>query len=138
MALGAALFFSVTAWLGAWRRQGREPSHESMGFALNIFDLGAAAAVFVFVGALAIVINVLSTASINDLLDYPPPAVIWLRVIAYGVFAFATLAVFSLAPAWISSGWSIWRKSHHTLFALALAGLAVMLVFWKFIFSATA
>lgn len=138
IALGAAVFFSVTAWLGAWRRQGRDPTHETMGFALNIFDLVAALAVLAFVGALAIAINVLSTASASDLLDYPPASVIWLRMIAYAVFAFAALAVFSVAPALTSSGWSLWRKIHHGFFALALAALGVTLVYWKVIFSATA
>lgn len=138
LAFGAALFFGFTTWLGAWRRFGQASSHAPMGSALNVFDLVAAASVFALVGVLAVVINALSTASASDLLDYPPASVIWLRMIAYGVFAFATLAVFSLAPAWTSSAWSIWRKAHHTLFALALAGLAVMLVFWNFIFSATA
>ncbi len=135
---GAALFFSLAAWVGAWRRQGRPVSHEPMGSALNIFDLVAATAVFAFVAALVIVVIALSSASASDLLEYPPASVIGLRVAAYGVFAFAALAVFSLLPAWTSSGWSIWRKIHHTLFAIAMALLAVMLVFWNFIFSATA
>ncbi len=138
IAFGAALLFGATAWIGAWRRQGREVTHGPMGFALNIFDLAAAATVFVFAVMLGVVFNALSNASAADLLAYPSASIIWLRMTAYGVFAFATLAVFSLAPAWISSGWSIWRKAHHTLFALAMAALGVMLAYWKVIFSATA
>ena len=113
-------------------------SPSTIGASLGVFDLVAGLFVFAFVAALALVINMLSTASASDLLDYPPAIVVWLRMISYGVFAMATLAVFSLAPAWISSDWSLWRKTHHTLFALALAGLGVMLVIWNFVFAATA
>ena len=139
LALGAAVFFSATMFLGAWRRFGRgDATPSTIGAALSIFGLAASALVFAFVAALVLVINMLSTASASDLLDYPPAIVVWLRLISYGVFAMAALAVFSLAPAWTSSGWSLWRKTHHTLFALAMAGLGVMLVIWNFIFAATA
>ena len=138
MAIGAAVLFSLTTWLGAWRRQGRETNHSGTGFALSIFSLGVSSLVFAFVAALALAVQMLSTATASDLLDYPPGVIVVLRLVGTLVFAGAVLSVISLAPAFAKSGWSIWRKIHHLLFVAAMAVMAVMLVQWKVIFSATA
>lgn len=137
-ALGLAGLFSFTTWLGAWRRQGRAVAHGPMGVKLNMFALAAATAFLVFDGVFVAAIIKLSSISASEFSAYPFPVIGLLRIVAYGVFGFAALSVFSLAPAWARSGWGLWRKLHHTFFALSLALLAVMLVVWKVIFSATA
>ena len=135
---GAALLFSVTTWLGAWRRQGRPVEHGALGVNLNRFALLAATVFFIFTIVSTIALIRLTTTSAADLVDYPFTSVILTQAAGYVVFAAGALTVVSLFPAWAMSGWGLWRKIHHTLFAAALGALAVMLVVWNIVFSATA
>ncbi len=134
--LAAAAFFSVTIWLGAWRRQGRAVSQSPTGHKLNLLDLGAAVLVFVLGVALLMAAMSIQNADAKALPNYPYLAIVFARLIAYGVFAAGIIGVVSLLPAWTISGWGFWRKLHHMLFILALAALAFMLVYWRAIFSA--
>lgn len=138
LVLLAAAFFSLTTWLGAWRRQGRAVSQRPAGVLITIVDLLSSAAVFAFFGGIAWLTAAMSSATASDLLNYPPPPVIVFRIVALVLFGLSILTVIGLWPAWRSSGWSVWRKLHHTALALSLAAFAVMLVNWKVIFSAVA
>lgn len=138
IALGLAVLLSVTTILGAWRRQGRVVSHGGVGAWLNRADFAVAGIVLVFFGLLIAVFVTLSTSSAADMKAYPPSIVSMLRLAGLLVFAASVAMVASVAPAWLRSGWGVWRKLHHTAFVLAVAFLAVMLVFWRVIFSATA
>jgi len=89
MALGVAALFSLTTWLGAWRRQGRQLNRNKIGAALNLFGLLGAAAFFALVGMVVALTVTLSNATASDLLNYPPASVVWLRLIALVVFLFA-------------------------------------------------
>ncbi len=135
LALGAAILFSLTTALGAWRRWGHKQSQRPAGAALNIFGFVAAGAVFAFLGLTAAVIAGLSNASASDLLQFPPPVISWMRIAGLLVFVVAGIGIAGLAPAWASSGWSIARKLHFTALALSLAALAVMLVHWNVVFA---
>ncbi|NOX96114.1 MAG: hypothetical protein GXP04_13775, partial [Alphaproteobacteria bacterium] len=86
-------------------------------------------------------VSVISAASGDTdalLKNYPPSQIQLMRMFAVFVFFLGSAAIVSLIPAWLKSGWSIWRKAHHTLFALSLGFLAVMLVAWNIVFAATA
>ncbi|MHA7871397.1 MAG: serine hydrolase domain-containing protein [Hyphococcus sp.] len=137
IALGAAVFFSVTVWLGAWRRYGRSDNAAPAGRWLGLAGLGAAAACLAFTGVLVFVIIGLSSASAADLVDYPPFAVTLLRALSLVVFIAAALMLISQWVVWTRSGWGAARKAHYTLFAMALGALAVMLVNWNFVFAQT-
>ncbi|WP_411816600.1 serine hydrolase domain-containing protein [Hyphococcus sp. DH-69] len=136
VAISAAVVFSLTAWLGAWRRQGRPANHTSIGGWINRFDLLSALMVFGFSGAALGVGAALS--DLETLSSYPPLAVMVMRILGYGLFVIALLAIASLWPTWRQSGFSLWRRLHHSLFALALGALAAVLIIWNVIFSATA
>jgi len=138
LGFGLAGFFAATTFVGAWRRQGREVSQTAIGRGLGVFALIAAGAMAALLGALAMAGAALSGLNAADMITYPPTWVVWFRTIALFGFVIAALAIVSLAPAWTKSGWSVWRKAHHTAFALSLAFMGVMLVLWKVIFAATA
>jgi len=137
-ALAAALFFAATTVLGAWRRQGRQLAQTSTGALLGVAAFGAALLMFAFAGAGAWLMTVLSSATASTMQAYPPAAVMVFRMMALAVCAVALAGLVSTGPAWTSSGWSLWRKLHHSLFALSLAALAVALVLWNVVFAGTA
>lgn len=134
--ISLAAFFGLTTWLGAWRRQGRPVIHTATGGMINKFDLLAAVTVFGFVGATAGMGVALSSAEM--LASYPPLVVTLLRVLGYGLFVIALIAIASLWPTWRQSGFSIWRKLHHSAFAVTLGAAAVAMIIWNVIFTGTA
>lgn len=135
--LGFALLFSITTWLGAWRRFGRGAPESAAGAMLGAGALAAGALVIAFAGGLASVIAVLSSATAATLQAYPPLAVTVTRMLALVLFFVGFAALAGLWPAWARSGWGVFRKAHYTLFALALGALAAMLVIWNFVFAPT-
>jgi CubicO group peptidase (beta-lactamase class C family) len=137
LALGLAILFSITTWAGAWRRQSRPVSHNAMGVLLNRMSFGVAGLVFAFVGTMVWMMLDLAAFSVADLPAYPSLSVTVMRGFALVVVAAAFASLVSLWPAWVRSGWSFWRKSHYTVFALSLGGLALMLVIWNVVFSST-
>ena len=138
MAIIITVFFAATTVLGAWRRQGREVAQTPLGAMLGLGALAAALFVFVFAGAVGWVIRDLSSLGAAAMQAYPPTSVQALRLAGLAIFAANLAALVSYWPVWRGSGWSVWRKLHHTLFALALAALSATLIFWNVIFSATA
>lgn len=138
LSLGAALLFSVTALLGAWRRQGRNILQKPAGALLGWAGLAGAGLVIVFAMTTLWMIAYMSSAGLTAFTSYPPAPIVAMRFAGLAVFAFALAGVISLWPAWRASGWSIWRKLHHSLFALSLAFLGLMLVVWNVVFAGTA
>lgn len=138
MALLASLFFAATTLLGAWRRQGRDVTQTAIGAMIGVGALCAAILTFALAGTGGWLMAELSNANASTMQAYPPASVAVFRMVALAVVAAALVGLISTGPAWTSSGWSVWRKLHHSLFALSLAALAVTLVFWNVVFSATA
>lgn len=136
-ALGLALLFSITTWLGAWRRFGRGASETATGAMLGLGALAAAALTVAFAGGLVSVVATLSSATAATLQAYPPLAVTVTRMLALILFFVGLAALAGLWPAWMRSGWGVFRKAHYTLFALSLGALAAMLVVWNFVFAPT-
>lgn len=137
-AAAAAGLFSLTTVLGAWRRQAQPKPHSLMGRRLGVFAFVAAGAFFAFVLALVVVSIVFLSGGLSTLENYPFASIYWTQAAGYAVFAAALLGLASLVPAWGRSGWSLWRKAHHTAFILSLALFGIMLIVWDAIFSAPA
>lgn len=137
-AFALALLFSVTTLTGAWRRQGRGAASGAAAFALSAGAVAGAALVFAFAAAMMWMSGQMSTLNAAALIAYPPSSVVVMRMIGLGVFIAALVGLASLWVAWRNSDWGLWRKLHHTAFALSVAFLALTLVFWKVIFAATA
>ncbi len=138
LGIGLALLFSMTTWLGAWRRQAvKDIKQSKIGARLGQFDLVAAGSVLVMIVMIVLITVALASASASMLVDYPPLTVTLFRGAAHLAFLAGVFAVVSIVPAWLMSGWSIWRKGHHTLFALALGVMAFTLLAWRVVFSST-
>ena len=133
ISIGAAFFFSVTTWLGAWRRQGRGDAPSATARRLSLGAFTVAGLVFAFLGAVIATTIVAATTSGFDLLLNPPISFSLMQTIGLILLIAAPLILFSLWPAWTSSGWSLWRKSHHTAFALAFLLLGGALIKWNFV-----
>jgi CubicO group peptidase (beta-lactamase class C family) len=133
--LNAALFFSLTAFLGLWRRLGREDRTTTVGRGIAIAHLGSAALWLVFAGLLVAASLGVGAMELAELQEkgWPPQALVWGRYGAHVVAFGAALAGVLLIPAITRSGWSIWRKIHFALFALAGLCAAVMLWQWRLI-----
>jgi CubicO group peptidase (beta-lactamase class C family) len=138
LAFGLAGLFGATMLIGVWRRQGRGAAQTAMGAALGLGDMIAAALVFALAGMFGWVTVQLASGGAAAMLSYPPASVTALRLAGLGIFIAALGGAVSLWPAWRMSGWSLWRRLHHTVFVASLAFLAAMLVVWKVVFSATA
>ncbi|GJL91731.1 serine hydrolase domain-containing protein [Hyphococcus sp.] len=138
LSLLAVLLFAATTMLGAWRRQGREVAQSSTGALIGVAAFAVAVLSFAFGGAIVWLMATLSNATASTMQAYPLPAVSIFRLMALAMFAVGVAGMFSLWPVWRASGWGLWRKMHHVLFAIALASLAVMLVFWNVVFAGVA
>ncbi len=135
----AALLFSVLVFLGAWRRQGRMVDTTGTGVALAWGQALVAVLWIGFIGAVTAATVTMADATIIDLTKngYPPPALNIVRILAHVAAAAFLLNALASWHVWTASGWSVWRKLHHLLFALA--GLAVIYVLfeWRMILAPT-
>lgn len=130
-AAGAALFLSLTALLGLWRRQGRNVRTTDAGRLLAVGQLIVALAWFAFAGVLGWALSVLSGAQLPDLVDmgWPPDTLVYTSIAAMIAAAASALNALALPAVWTASGWSLWRKLHHALFAAA--GLFAVYELWE-------
>ncbi|MGJ3233059.1 MAG: serine hydrolase domain-containing protein [Oceanicaulis sp.] len=135
LAIAAAALFSLTTWLGLWRRMGRGQSVTWRGRLLSGFDLAAAALIFGFLGSFVAAAAGLMDLGLEMVAGYPQPELVTIALMSSVTVVVAGLVVLATAPVFAGSGWSIWRKLHHLLFALSLGALAVMLVRWDMAFS---
>lgn len=131
----AAAFFSMLVFIGAWRRQGRMVDTTGTGVALGAAQWAVAIVWLGFIGAIGAATALLADVSIADLSakGYPPAP---LRIVQ--VFAYLSAAAFlgnAIASYWVwtRSGWSLWRKIHHLLFALSGLFVVWLLYDWRLI-----
>jgi hypothetical protein len=136
-AFALATLFSVTTWLGVLWRRGVLAQRTGVGAALTVADCAATVVYFAFLISLAWMVAVMSSATVADFVNYPPTAITVMRGIGLLLFLVCVVAVGSLWPAWHSSGWTVFRKLHHTLFVLSLAAVAFMLLRWNVVFAST-
>lgn len=133
--VGGALFFSLTILLGAWRRQGRMVRSTQIGVFLALGQLAAAALWFAFIGVFGWAMVSLSELQLTDLVDlgWPPQALVWSRWAATAAAGGAVLMALATVPVMRSSAWTVWRKIHHVLFAVAGLFAAYALYEWRVI-----
>ncbi len=132
-AYGAAAFFALTTWLGLWRRLGRGARVTARGRLVSLLDLFAAGWVFALLGVTALAASGLAQG-LEVIASYPTPGLVAIAVMASLTVGVAALVVLASVPALAGSGWSIWRKIHHGLFAAAMVWLAWALTAWDLAF----
>lgn len=130
LAATMATLFAMLVFVGAWRRQGRMVETTGTGVALAWGQAVTALLWYGFLGALIAATAALAEASLTTLTanGYPPAALRSVQIAAYVASAAFVLNAIAGYWVWTRSGWSIWRKLHHGLFALA--GLFMVYIFY--------
>lgn len=133
MAFGLSTLLSLTTLVGLIWRRGIKGG--SRGGALAAW-LGVAGAAPVWAFVLAGVAAGLSAARLGSeyIFDQPQPTLQAVLVLADGVAIVAAVVLLSLALVWRASGWSLWRRLHHTAFALSLVAFGGLMLRWGLAF----
>lgn len=137
-AFGLVAVFSLFAFAGAWRRQGRDVEQTALGGRLAAGHAAAAAIWLLFIGALAFVTADLGGKELADLqeIGWPPASLLGAQIAAHVAALVALIAAAAVIPVFARSGWSVWRKAHYTLFAAAGLFAVYEMWAWRVIFSA--
>lgn len=137
-AIGLVALFSALAFLGAWRRQGREVQTTRLGLWLAGGHAASASLWILFIVALTAVSAGLGAKELAELQaeGWPPLTLILAIVAAHLAALGAVAAAVAAFPALVGSGWSIWRKAHYLLFAAAGLFAVWQLAVWKVILAA--
>ncbi len=137
-AIGVVALFSVFAFIGAWRRQGREVETTLLGKRLAV---GHALSAFLWLAFIVALTAVSANFAEKDLADFqaegwPPASLIAAIVTAHLAALGAVAAAIGAFPVLVGSGWSIWRRGHYLLFAAAGVFAVWQLAVWKVILAA--
>jgi hypothetical protein len=137
-ALGGIALFSALAFVGAWRRQGREIETTRLGRWLAGGHAFASFLWLAFIVTLAVVSASLANKELSDFQaeGWPPPPLIAAIIAAHLAALGAVAAAVAALPVLIGSGWSIWRRGHYLLFVAAGLFAVWQLAVWKVIFAA--
>lgn len=132
-AFGLAALLSLTTLLGPLWRHGLRGGSRS-GLLAAALALAGAGAVWIMAGAGVAAGVAAARLGSEFLFDQPQPTLE--AVLLMGdVIAVMSVAVFlSLVLVWRAPGWSLWRRLHHSAFALALVGLAGLMLRWGLAF----
>jgi len=130
IAFGATALFSLTTWLGFWRRFRQQHETRRTGSLLSAMALLATLPVVWMIVVASQVPGPDELAFADVFSDWPIPFLGQLALSATVVAGTAIVLTVCLVPAWARSGWNVARRLHFTLFATAYATLAVFLVIW--------
>ncbi|MEO1593914.1 MAG: serine hydrolase domain-containing protein [Pseudomonadota bacterium] len=130
MAIGATAFFAVTTWLGFWRRVGQQREKTRVGGGLTALAL-LGVAPLIWMAILAASMGEAYAMSFAELFsDWPPPLIGDFTLAATVAAALGVLLFLGVIPAWSSSGWTLWRKGHYSLFAGSYLAMGILFVMW--------
>lgn len=133
-AMGGGALFSLTTLLGLlWRRGLRGGSLR--GLIAATVGLAGAVSVWAMLGAGLAMAMAAANLGSEFMLDQPQPTMEAFVALTHAVVTLAVLVLLSAGLAWRAPGWGLLRRLHYTVFALALAGLALMLVNWGLAFA---
>jgi len=130
---GLSALLALTMLLGLIWRHGLKGGSRAGVLAAG---LGVVAAVAVW--ALVIATGLAAMAAIQlgmeFMFDQPQPSMVAVLVLADVLAVLAALVLVSLILVWRAAGWSLWRRLHHTGFALALAATGALFLRWGLAF----
>ena len=130
---GLAALLSLTTLLGLLWRHGMRGGSRSGSLAAVAALAGAGS---VWIMAAAGIVTALTAARLGSefVFDQPQPTLTAFMVLADVVAVMAVLVLLSLVLVWRAPGWSLGRRLHQSVFALALVGLALMMLHWGLAF----
>ena len=132
--LGGGAVLSLTMLLGLiWRRGLRGGSR--WGAAAALAGVAGAVSVWAMLGAGVAAGMTAANLGSEFLFDQPQPTLTAFYALGHVAVVMAGIVLLSLAPAWAAPGWSLWRRLHHTAFALVLVGMAATLLNWGLAFA---
>jgi hypothetical protein len=134
VALGGGAVLSLTMLLGLlWRRGLRGGSLG--GTIAALAGLAGAVSVWAMLGGGVAMAMASANLGSEFLFDQPQPTLMTFFTLGHVVVVMAGVVLLAQGLVWRAPGWSLWRRLHHTAFALVLAGLAAMMVNWGLAFA---
>jgi CubicO group peptidase (beta-lactamase class C family) len=128
--LGATVLFSLTTWLGFWRRVRQQREKRKTGLILSIVALLATLPV-AWLGVMASRFPAPEDLAFADFFSqWPYPYIGQLSLAATVAAGTGVLLLICLYPVWSRSGWNLARRLHFTLYAASYGILALSFVNW--------
>ncbi|MGC9371186.1 MAG: serine hydrolase domain-containing protein [Paracoccaceae bacterium] len=131
--LGGAVLLSVTTLLGLLWRHGLGGGSLSGSIAAGMSFAGAVSVLGLVAAGLAAGFAAARLGS-EYLFDQPQPTLEVFLLAADIVAVVAAAVLLSLILVWRSPGWSLWRRLHHSLFAVVFAVFSGLMLSWGLAF----
>ncbi|MFO7920548.1 MAG: hypothetical protein R6U99_06990, partial [Nioella sp.] len=133
VSLGGAVFLSVTTLLGLLWRHGLGGGSLSGTIAAGMSLAGAVSVLGLVAAGLAAGLAAARLGS-EYLFNQPQPTLEVFLVAADIVAVVAAAVLLSLVLVWRAPGWSLWRRLHHSLFAVVFAVFSGLMLNWGLAF----
>jgi len=130
---GLSALLALTLLLGLIWRHGLKGGSRAGVLAAGL-GVVAAVAVWALVIATGLAAMAAMQLGMEFMFDQPQPSMVAVLVLADVLAVLAALVLVSLALVWRAPGWSLWRRLHHTGFALALAATGALFLRWGLAF----
>lgn len=131
--LGLSALLALSALVGLIWRHGLQGGSRAGTLAAGLAIL-AAISVWALVAAIGLAALAAMQLGMEFLFDQPQPTSMAVLVLADVLAVLAALVLLSLVLVWQARGWSLWRRLHHTGFALVLAATGAFFVHWGLAF----
>jgi len=128
--VGATVLFSLTTWLGFWRRFRQQREKRRAGILLSVIALLATLPI-AWLGVTAARFPGPEDLAFADFFSqWPHPFIGRLSLAATVTACTGALLVICLYPVWSRSGWNLARRMHFSLYAVSYGILALSFVNW--------
>jgi len=131
--LGLSVFLAFSTLVGLIWRHGLKGGSRAGTLAAGV-SIVAAGAVWAFVIATGLAAIMAMQLGMEFMFDQPQPTMVAVLVLADVLAVLAALVLLSLVLVWRAEGWSLWRRLHHSGFALSLAATAGLFLHWGLAF----
>ncbi|MCC5976148.1 MAG: beta-lactamase family protein, partial [Rubellimicrobium sp.] len=130
---GLSALLALTMLVGLIWRHGLKGGNRAGTLAVGL-GVVAAGAVWTLVLATGLAAMSAMQLGMEFMFDHPQPTVVAVLVLADVLAVLAALVLVSLVLVWRAPGWSLWRRLHHTGFALVLAATGALFLRWGLAF----
>ena len=132
-AVGLSALLALSTLVGLIWRHGLKGG-SSAGVLAAGLAIVAAIAVWALVVASGAAVFTAMQLGMEFMFDQPQPTVVAVLVLTDVLAVLAALVLLSLVLVWRAEGWSLWRRLHHSGFALVLAVTGALCVHWGLAF----